>query len=309
MSMAPLLVPILSGTMVAATPLIYAAIGELVAERSGVLNLGVEGMMLIGTVTAFAVAFAGYPPVFAALAAAGAGALASLAFAFLALSLATNQYAAGLALTILGSGLSAFIGHDFGSSALKSIPKLHLPFLSDLPFIGPVLFHHDLMTYLALVVTGGIWWFLYRTKAGLVLRIVGESPESAHAIGYPVIRIRYLATMFGGAMAGLGGAYLALAYTPLWVENMTAGRGWIALALVVFATWRPGRVLLGAWLFGGVTVLQLYAQSLGVRLPTEALSALPYLATIVVLVVISRNPQTLRLNAPHSLAQPFRPDA
>ncbi len=302
--MAPLLVPILSGTMVAATPLIYAAMGELVTERSGVLNLGLEGMMLIGTVTAFAVAFAGYPPVFAALAAAGAGALAALAFAFLALSLAANQYAAGLALTILGSGLSAFIGHDFGASALKSIPKLHLPILSELPFVGPVLFRHDLMTYLALA----IWWFLYRTKAGLVLRIVGESPESAHSIGYKVILIRYLATMFGGAMAGLGGAYLALAYTPLWVENMTAGRGWIALALVVFAAWRPWRVMLGAWLFGGVTVLQLFAQGLGIKAPSELLSSLPYIATIVVLVAISRNPRTMRLNAPASLARSFRPE-
>jgi simple sugar transport system permease protein len=303
-----LLVPILSGTIVAATPLIYAAIGELVAERSGVLNLGVEGMMLIGTVTAFSVAFAGYSPVLAAIAAAGAGALAALVFAVLALSLATNQYAAGLALTILGSGLSAFIGHDFGSAALKSIPKLRIPLLSDLPVAGPVLFSHDVLTYLAIVFTAAVWWFLYRTKAGLVLRIVGESPQSAHAIGYPVILIRYAATLFGGAMAGLAGAYLALAYTPLWVENMTAGRGWIALALVVFATWRPWRVLLGAWLFGGVTVLQLFAQGLGIDAPSELLSSLPYLATIVVLVAISRNPQTMRLNAPVSLAQTFRPE-
>jgi simple sugar transport system permease protein len=302
-----LLVPILSGTIVAATPLIYAAIGELVAERSGVVNLGVEGIMLIGTVTAFAVAFAGYPAFVAGLAAAGAGALASLVFAVLALSLATNQYAAGLALTILGSGLSAFIGHNFGSASLKTIAKIHVPILSDLPVIGPVLFAHDAMTYLALAITAAVWWFLYRTKAGLVVRIVGEAPQSAHAIGYPVIFIRYLTTMFGGSMAGLGGAYLALAYTPLWVENMTAGRGWIALALVVFAAWRPGRVLLGAWLFGGVTVLQLFAQGIGIKVPSELLSSLPYIATIIVLVAISRNPQTLRLNAPVSLGQSFRP--
>jgi len=302
-----LLVPILSGTVVAATPLIYAATGELVTERSGVVNLGVEGMMLIGTVTAFAVAFAGYPPAAAALAAAGAGALASLVFAVLALSLATNQYAAGLALTILGSGLSAFIGHDFGGASLKAIAKLHVPVLSDLPVAGPVLFAHDPMTYLALVLVAAVWWFLYRTKAGLVIRIVGEAPGSAHAIGYPVIAIRYAATGFGGAMAGLAGAYLALAYTPLWVENMTAGRGWIALALVVFATWRPWRVLLGAWLFGGVTVLQLFAQGIGIKVPSELLSALPYVATILVLVAISRDPRTLRLNAPASLGQAFQP--
>jgi simple sugar transport system permease protein len=307
MTMLPLLVPILSGTVVAATPLIYAATGELVVERSGVINLGVEGMMLIGTVSAFGIALAGYPPLAAAIAAAGAGALASLIFAVLALSLATNQYAAGLALTILGSGLSALIGHNFSGKSLKTIAKVHLPGLSDLPVVGPVLFSHDVMTYVALAIAAAVWWFLYRTKAGLVVRIVGEAPQSAHAIGYPVILIRYLTTMFGGAMAGLGGAYLALAYTPLWVEDMTAGRGWIALALVVFAAWRPWRIVLGAWLFGGVTVLQLFAQGLGLKAPSELLSSLPYVATIVVLVAISRNAQTLRLNAPLSLGQSFRP--
>jgi len=288
-----LLVAILCGTLVAATPLIYAALGELLAERSGVLNLGVEGMMLIGAVTAFGLRLAGYPAPLAAVAAACAGAAASLLFAFLALTLATNQYAAGLALTILGSGLSGFLGHNFGSNSIPSIGHL---------------FGLDPMVYFALLLTGAVWWFLYRTKAGLVVRIVGESPESALAIGYPVIRIRYLTTLFGGAMAGLGGAYLSLSYTPLWVEDMTAGRGWIALALVVFATWRPWRLVLGAWLFGGVTVLQLFAQGLGVKLPSEVLSALPYLATIVVLVLISRNPATLRLNAPLSLGLAFRPE-
>lgn len=303
-----LLTSLLSGMLIAATPLIYAALGELVAERSGVLNLGVEGMMLLGAVTAFGAAFAGYPPLVAAIAAMGASAAAAAVFAVLALSLATNQYAAGLALTILGSGLSGLIGRHFGSSAIASIAKIHLPVLSDLPLAGPVLFNQDPMVYLALIMAAGVWWFLYRTKPGLVVRAVGEAPHSALAIGYPVIRIRYLATVFGGAMAGLGGAYLSLAYTPLWVEDMTAGRGWIALALVVFAAWRPGRLILGAWLFGGVSVLQLFVQGFGVQLPSELLSALPYLATIVVLVAISRNPQTLRLNTPLSLAQPFRPE-
>jgi len=306
--MAQLVAPLMSGTLVASTPLIYAAMGELVAERSGVLNLGVEGMMLIGAVTAFGLSFAGYPALVAAIAAAGAGAAASLIFAILALSLATNQYAAGLALTILGSGVSGFIGHGFGSNSVPSIARIHLPFLSDLPVIGPVLFTQDPMVYFAVFITAAIWWFLYRTKAGLVVRIIGEAPHSALAIGYPVIGIRYLTTMFGGAMAGLGGAYLSLAYTPLWVEDMTAGRGWIALALVVFAAWRPWRLVFGAWLFGGVSVLQLFAQGFGVRLPSELLSSLPYLATVVVLVAISRNPQTLRLNAPLSLAQPFVPE-
>jgi ABC-type uncharacterized transport system permease subunit len=301
-----LLASLLSGTLIAATPLIYAALGELITERSGVLNLGVEGMMLIGAVTAFGVVLAGYPPFVAALAAMGAAALAAAVFAVLALTLATNQYAAGLALTILGSGLSGLIGRHFGSSSITSIAKIHIPVLSDLPVVGPSVFNQDPMVYLALLLTGLVWWFLYRTKPGLIVRSVGEAPHSALAIGYPVIRIRYLTTVLGGALAGLGGAYLSLAYTPLWVEDMTSGRGWIALALVVFATWRPWRLVLGAWLFGGVTVLQLFAQGFGIELPSEVLSALPYLATIVVLVAISRNPRTLRLNTPLSLAQPFR---
>jgi general nucleoside transport system permease protein len=303
-----LLTSLLSGMLIAATPLIYAAIGELVAERSGVLNLGVEGMMLIGAVTAFGVAFAGYPAIIAAIAGAGAGAAAAAVFAVLALSLATNQYAAGLALTILGSGLSGLIGRHFGSSSITSIARIHVPLLSDLPVAGPVFFNQDPMVYLAVLLAFIVWWFLHRTKWGLVVRVVGEAPHSAAAIGYPVIRIRYLATLFGGAMAGLGGAYLSLAYTPIWVEDMTAGRGWIALALVVFATWRPWRLVLGAWLFGGVSVLQLFVQGFGVQLPSEVLSALPYVATIAVLVAISRNPRTLRLNTPLSLAQPFRPE-
>lgn len=264
--------------------------------------------MLIGAVTAFGMEVAGHSAPVAALAAAAAGAAAALLFALLALGLATNQYAAGLALTILGSGLSAFIGHRFGNDSVASIAKLRVPLLADLPVIGPILFAQDPMVYAALAATAAVWWFLYRTKPGLVVRAVGEAPHSALAIGYPVMAIRYATTLFGGAMAGLGGAYLSLAYTPLWVEDMTAGRGWIALALVVFAAWRPWRMVAGAWLFGGVSVLQLFAQGIGLQLPSEALSALPYLATIVVLVAISRNPRTLRLNTPLSLAQPFRPE-
>jgi ABC-type uncharacterized transport system permease subunit len=244
----------------------------------------------------------------ATLAAMGAAALAAAVFAVLALALAANQYAAGLALTILGSGLSGLIGRHFGSSSITSIARIQIPGLSDLPIVGPSIFNQDPMVYLALLLTGLVWWLLYRTKLGLIVRIVGEAPHSALAIGYPVIRIRYLTTLLGGALAGLAGAYLSLAYTPLWVEDMTAGRGWIALALVVFATWRPWRLVLGAWLFGGVTVLQLFAQAFGIQLPSELLSALPYLATIVVLVAISRNPRTLRINTPLSLAQPFRPE-
>lgn len=300
-------IAIVTGTVVAATPLLFAAMGELVVERSGVLNLGIEGMMLIGAVTAFSLSLAGWPAPVAAAAAVAAGAASSLLFGGLALTLLANQYAAGIALAILGSGLSAFIGRDFGAAPIEPIGPVHVPVLSEVPFLGPVLFGYDPMVYLALALFGAVWWVLYRTKAGLVVRIVGENPQAAHDVGYRVIPIRYATVVFGGAMAGLGGAYLALAYTPLWVENLTSGRGWIALALVVFASWRPLRVLLGALLFGGVNILQFHAQSRGIGIPSELLSALPYLATILVLVLISRNRRMQKVNFPASLARPFRP--
>lgn len=298
---------IVTGTVIAATPLVLAALGELVVEKSGVVNLGIEGMMLVGAAVAVWMSFAGFPMAVAVAAAALAGAAASLVFGILALTFMTNQYAAGLALAIFGSGVSASIGRGFGSTPVEALAPLHIPLLSDIPVLGPMLFRYDALVYLSLLLFAAVAWFLYRTKAGLVVRTIGESPESAHAIGYPVIAVRYLAVLFGGLMAGLGGAYLSVAYTPLWVENMTAGRGWIALALVVFATWRPFRVLAGAWLFGGVTILQLQGQALGLAVPTELLSALPYLATIAVLVVISRNRRILMLHFPASLARPFRP--
>lgn len=302
-----LTIAIFTGTIIAATPLIYAALGELVVEKSGVLNLGIEGMMLMGAAFAFWAVMAGMPMPVAILIGALAGAAASLLFGVLALTFLTNQYAAGLALAIFGSGVSAFVGRNFGSAPIEALKPLDIPVLSQLPVIGPMFFRFDAMVYFAFVLFGAISWFLYRTKAGLVLRTMGESPETSHAIGYPVVRIRYMAVLFGGLMAGLAGAYLSVAYTPLWVENMTAGKGWISLALVVFATWRPLRVLLGAWLFGGMTILQLQGQALGLAVPSELLSALPYLATIVVLVLISRNRQMLALHFPASLAKPFRP--
>ena len=300
-------IAIVTGTVIAATPLLFAAMGELVVERSGVLNLGIEGMMLIGAVTAFSLSFAGYPAPVAAAAAVAAGAASSLLFGVLALTLLANQYAAGIALAILGGGLSGFLGRNFGAAPIEPVGPIHVPVLSEIPFIGPVLFGYDPMVYLALALFGAVWWVLYRTRAGLVIRIVGENPQAAHDVGYRVIPIRYATVVFGGGMAGFGGAYLALAYTPLWVENMTSGRGWIALALVVFASWRPLRVLLGALLFGGVNILQLHAQSRGIGVPSELLSALPYLATILVLVLISRNRQMQKVNFPASLAKPFRP--
>ncbi len=301
-----LFIAIFTGTIIAATPLIFASLGELVVEKSGVLNLGLEGMMLMGAAFAFWAVISGLPMPVAIAAGALAGAATSLLFGVLALTFLTNQYAAGLALAIFGSGVSAFLGRGFGSTPIDALKRIHIPLLSDIPVVGPLFFRFDPMVYLAIAIFGLITWFLYRTKGGLILRTIGESPETSHAIGYPVIRIRYMAVLFGGLMAGLAGAYLSVAYTPLWVENMTAGKGWISLALVVFATWRPLRVLIGAWLFGGMTILQLQGQALGIAVPSELLSALPYLATIIVLVIISQNRQMLALHFPASLAKPFR---
>lgn len=299
------LILIMVATVAAAVPLIFAGLGELVVEKSGVLNLGVEGMMVVGALCAFIVAAETGYLWLATLVGALAGALMALIFGFITLSLMANQVATGLALTIFGVGLSAFVGQAYTSVALDGIKNLSIPVLSSIPVLGKLLFSYNILVYLAFAAFVAITWFLYKTRAGLVLRAVGESPASAHALGYRVIRIRYFAVLFGGAMAGLAGAYLSLAYTPLWAEGMTAGRGWIALALVVFATWRPGRVLLGALLFGGVTIAQFHAQGLGVELPSQFLSMLPYLATIVVLVLISRDAGVIRLNAPASLGQPW----
>jgi len=296
-------------TLAAGTPLVYAALGELVTEKSGVLNLGVEGMMLVGAVVSFIVAATTKNPWLGVAAGIAAGAALSAVFAVLTLSLMANQVATGLALSLFGVGLSAFLGLDYVSVVIDGIQPLAIPGLSDLPVVGKLLFGHNPLVYLSLLLFALIQWFLYRTRAGLIVRAVGESPQSAHAIGYPVVRIRYLAVMFGGACSGLAGAYLAVAYTPLWVEGMTAGRGWIALALVVFATWKPWRVLAGAYLFGGVTLAQFQVQALGVEIPSQYLSMLPYVATIVVLALISRDAATIRMNAPASLGKPYHPDA
>ena len=294
-------------TLAAGTPLVFAALGELVTEKSGVLNLGVEGMMLVGAVVAFMVASKSGSPWLGVLAGMGAGAALSMVFAVVALSLLANQVATGLALSLFGVGLSAFVGLDYVSVVIDGMKPLSLPGLSDLPLVGPLLFGHGPLVYLSFALFAAVQLFLYRTRAGLVLRAVGESPQSAHAIGYPVIAIRYAAVLFGGACSGLAGAYLSVAYTPLWVEGMVAGRGWIALALVVFATWKPWRVLAGAYLFGGVTLAQFQAQAMGSSIPAQYLSMLPYVATIVVLAIISRDAVTIRLNAPASLGKPFHP--
>jgi ABC-type uncharacterized transport system permease subunit len=293
----------------AGTPLVFAALGELVTEKSGVLNLGVEGMMVMGAVCGFVVASESGSLWLGVLVALLAGTAMAGLFAVLTLTFQANQVAAGLALTIFGVGASAFIGLDYTSVALTGIQPVHIPLLSELPVVGGLIFALDPLMYVSFAMLGAVSWFLYRTRFGLVLRAVGEAPESAHAIGCAVIRIRYLAVLFGGAMAGLGGAYLALVYTPLWVEAMSAGRGWISVALVVFATWRPLRVMLGAYLFGGITIIQFHAQAMGVDLPSQLLSMLPYLATIVVLVLISRDVKTIRLNAPASLGMSYHPAA
>ena len=302
------LIPILAGTLAAATPLIFAGLGELVAERTGVINLGVEGMMLVGAIAGFAAAAeTGYGAAIGLPAGAVAGAATALIFAFFALSLAANQAACGLALTIFGVGLSAFVGQSYIAYNLPGLKPIAIPLLSKIPVLGPILFVQDAVVYLSIVAFAAVAWTLSKTRLGLLLKAIGESPDAAHAIGYPVILIRFGAVAFGGAMAGIAGAYLSTVYTPLWVQNMSAGRGWIAVALVVFATWKPTRLLLGAYLFGFVTILQLHAQGLGIMLPVQVLAALPYVATIVVLVIISRDRRLLQNNLPASLGKPFLP--
>ncbi|CAG2132454.1 hypothetical protein LMG19282_00614 [Cupriavidus campinensis] len=300
------LAPLIATAINAGTPLLLAALGLLVNERAGVLNLGAEGMMLVAAAFGFMVGYQTQSPMLGFAAGALAGMLMASLFSWLALVLATNQVATGLALSIFGTGLSAFMAQRFVGYAMPAQAK-SVPFLADLPFVGPAFFQHHWMVYFSILLCAAIAWFLFRTRAGLTLRAIGESPESAHALGYPVRWIRFGALLFGGACCGLAGAYLSLVYTPMWVENLVSGRGWIALALTTFATWRPGRVLVGAWLFGGVTILQFYLQGIGVSVPSQVLSMLPYAATIVVLALISRNPAWIRLNMPASLGKPFRP--
>jgi len=299
---------ILITIITASTPLVIASSGELVTERAGVLNLGVEGMMVMGAVCAFAASQITGSPYVGVLVGIVAGALISLLFAFLTLTLVANQVATGLALTILGLGLSGMIGEPYvGMQGIKLMP-IDIPGLSSIPFVGPVLFSQDLIFYMSIALIVATHWFLFRARTGLVIRSIGDNHASAHALGLNVIGIRYLAVMYGGACAGLAGAYLSLVYTPQWVENMTAGRGWIALALVVFASWRPYRLLVGGYLFGAVSIGQLHAQAFGIEVPSQFLSALPYVATVVVLIVISKNRRLTLINTPASLGKPFVPD-
>lgn len=302
-----MLIPALLTIITAATPLLFAALGELITEKSGVLNLGIEGMMVMGAIIGFITVHFTGSATLAILASLLTGAIMASIFALLILKLHASQVPTGLALTIFGIGLSALIGQSMIGIAYEGLPVIEIPLLSSIPLLGELLFKHDILVFLSIVMVFAVLWFLHKTRAGLILRAVGDSHDAAHAMGYPVIRIRFLAILFGGAMAGIGGAYLSLAYSPLWVEQMTAGRGWIALALVVFATWRPARVLLGAYLFGGITILQLHAQALGIGIPSQVMSMLPYLATIIVLVIISSDQSKIKLNSPASLGKAFHP--
>ena len=298
---------LIASTLSAGTVLAIAALGLFINEKSGIVNLGAEGMMLCAAIAGFAAVVHTGNSWVGFAAGMAAGAVLAAIFGFLVIWLNTNQYATGLALSIFGAGFSAFVGVSYVQEKLPEQSHYPIAYLADLPFVGPALFRQHPMVYITMALTGALIWFLYRTRAGLVLRSVGESPESAHALGYPVRRIRLAAVMAGGALCGLAGAYVSVVYTPLWVEGLIAGKGWIALALTTFATWRPARVLLGAYLFGGVTMLQFHLQGLGVDVPPQLLSMLPYLATIVVLVLISRNPLWIRVNMPSSIGKPFYP--
>ncbi len=304
------LTPLLASAIGAAIPLILAALGELIAERAGVLNLGIEGMMLIGALASFMTVANGGGLLPAVLFGMAAGLVASLMFGFITLTLQANQVAAGLSLTILGTGISAFLGREYvGFAAPSSFSPAPIPLLKDLPLLGPSLFSLDLIGYCAPVALIAVAWFLNRSRAGLTLKAVGESPAVARSLGLPVTRVRYLAVAFGGAMSGLAGVYYSIAQFKMWQDGMTSGNGWIALALVVFSTWRPGRVAIGALLFGGATVLGSYFQAIGLNVSTFALASIPYIATVIVLVVISSDQATVRRHAPAWLGKPFYDDS
>ena len=300
---------LVAATLAAGTPLVLAGLGLLVNERAGVLNLGAEGMLLISAVAGFGATYGSGSEWLGFVAGAAAGALVAAVFGWLVVWLNTNQYATGLAVSLFGSGFSAFVGIRYVGKKLPEQAAHAVPLLADVPFVGPALFRQHPMVYVAVGLVGAAAFFLYRTRAGLVLRSIGEAPQSAHALGYDVRAIRLAAVVTGGALCGVAGSFLSVVYTPLWVEGMVAGRGWIALALTVFATWRPGRILFGAYLFGGVTMLQLHLQAQGVQVPSQFMAMLPYLSTVVVLALISRNPLWIRLNMPASLGKPFFPGA
>lgn len=303
-----LYVAIFQGIIIASTPLVLAAIGELIVEKSGVLNLGVEGMMIIGAVASFIVTHETGSHLMGILAAIIASGLIAVIFGILTQYLLSNQVATGLALTLFGLGLASLIGQSYSGISLKAFPKLEVTILSDLPIVGGLLFSFDYLVYLSVLIVFATYLFLKKTKAGLVLIATGDNHDSAHSLGYSVKKIRLLSIVYGGACAGLGGAYLSLVQTPMWVENMTAGRGWIALAIVVFAVWRPLWIFVGAYIFGGITIIQLHIQAIGVNIVAQYMSMLPYIVTILVLVFISMNKNRLAVNAPNCLNKIFKSD-
>ncbi len=298
---------LIAATLNAGTVLALASLGLVINEKAGIVNLGAEGMMLCAAIAGFATVVHTGSDLAGFAAGVGAGALIACVFGLLVIWLNTNQYATGLALSLFGAGFSAFVGISYVQEKMPERMQFAVPYLSDIPLLGSALFKQHPLVYLTIIFALALIWFLYRTRAGLVLRSVGESPESAHALGYPVRWIRLAAVVAGGALCGLAGAYISIVYTPLWVEGMVAGKGWIALALTTFATWRPARVLLGAYLFGGVTMLQFHLQGAGVEVPSQILTMLPYLATIIVLALISHNPRWIRINMPASIGKPFYP--
>jgi len=300
-----LLLQILTAAIKTGTPLLLVALGEMVCEKSGVLNLGQEGMMLMGAVCGFIAAFSTGSLLLGVLAAMLAGMLMSLLFGVISMHLRANQVATGLALTIFGTGLSAFVGAAYVGKTVKGFQGFHIPLLSDIPLVGPLLFSHDVMIYVSWLLVLVVGWFCVKTRGGLILRAVGENPHNANAIGLPVLTVRYLAILFGGAMAGLAGSYMSLAYTPMWMENMTGGRGWIALALVVFASWKTKNLVLGAYLFGIASIMHLVLQGLGMKISPSLLAMLPYLATLIVMIFIGSNRMKEKLSAPMSLGQTF----
>ncbi len=289
------------------TPLLIIALGELICEKTGVLNLGQEGMMLMGAMAGFAGAMVSGSLLVGVLVAMFAGMMMAWLFGILTLTLSSNQVATGLALTIFGTGLSAFLGGSLVGSTIDGFKPIAIPLLSDIPFIGPLLFNHDILVYSSFVLVALAWWALHKTRVGLIIRAVGENPHSANALGIKVIKVRYMVTLLGGAFAGLAGAYMSLSYTPMWMENMTAGRGWIALALVVFASWRIGYLVLGAYLFGFTSIMHLMMQGAGIDISPNLLAMTPYVATIVVMVLLSSNELRQKLATPMSLGKPFDP--
>lgn len=300
-----LLLQILTAAIKTGTPLLLVALGEMVCEKSGVLNLGQEGMMLMGAVCGFITSLTTGSLLLGVFAAMLAGMMMSLLFGFISMNLKANQVATGLALTIFGTGLSAFIGAAYVGQTVQGFRGVHIPLLGDIPVIGSLLFNHDIMIYSSWILAVIIGWFCTKTRGGLILRAVGENPHNANAIGLPVLKVRYLAILFGGAMAGLAGSYMSLAYTPMWMENMTGGRGWIALALVVFASWKTKNVILGAYLFGIASIMHLVLQGLGMEISPNLLAMLPYVATLVVMIFIGSNRMKEKMSAPMSLGQTY----